>query len=202
MRTWWRRGSVAGALAVALCAAHTVVGEPIQTEAIVTYDITGKTVPELLQSIARNGPRLDQPGRHSVARAVPKFSWNWNLAASPAGCRIVEARVALAVTMHMPRWQDRDLAPAALQAEWDRYYADVLEHERRHAAISRRTAQAIERTIRSLPVKPTCLELRATIRPAVEAVVRQHDAEQAALDVKEGSCLLRKSCLGEAAPKR
>ena len=87
-------------------------------------------------------------------------------------------------------------------AEWDRYAADVLAHERRHAAISRRTAQAIERGILVLPARPTCDELRATIRPAVEAIVRDHDAEQAAFDLKEGSCLLRKSCLGASASKR
>lgn len=196
------RTVVAVAVAGALWASPAVHAEPTYSETTVSYNITGQSPTELLQSIASNGPRLDKPGMHSVARAIPKFSWSWNLGQGPAGCRITNTKVGLVVTIYMPRWQDRGSAQPALKADWDRYAADVLAHERRHAAISRRTAKAIERGILALPPKPTCVELRATILPAVEAIVRNHDEEQAVFDRKEGSCLLRKSCLKIETVKR
>jgi predicted secreted Zn-dependent protease len=197
-----RRGrslAIAALAGATVCSGAAVtVAEPAFKETIIHYPVTGRTIPEVLDSIARNGPKSEKQGSATVGRTIPKFSWSWTLAASPRECRIASANVALAVTIRMPRWQDRDRSPAPLRAEWDRYYADVLKHERGHAEISKATSRMIERAILALPARSTCPQMRDAIRPAVEALVRTHDAEQEAFDVKEGSCNLRKSCLGRA----
>jgi predicted secreted Zn-dependent protease len=198
----WRRGLLVLASCWAIVAwvgSGSLRAEPTYSETIVPYTVTGRTIPEILDSIARNGSKLGgHAGGTTVGRTLPKFGWSWKLEAAPEGCRVTSVHVSLAVTIRMPRWQDRDTAPATLRAEWDRYYADVLQHERRHAEISRAAARTIERAILALPPRPTCAQLRGEIRPVVEAIVRAHDARQAAFDVKEGSCNIRRSCLGKA----
>ena len=53
--------------------------------------------------------------------------------------------VTVIETLRMPVWADREERPPAEQAEWDRFYAALLAHEREHIAIDRRHLDNLHR---------------------------------------------------------
>lgn len=90
------------------------------------YDITGNTAGELRDAMAQEGP-------HGYW-AYTTWYVHWS-----AGCDI-----SVKIDYTMPRWLDRDTAPASLRDEWDQMLKNLWRHERGHAEHGLKAAAEIE----------------------------------------------------------
>ncbi len=78
---------------------------------------------------------------------IPGFSYDQITARGFPERLIVTVRISI----RMPRWTGRDHARAAEQAEWDRFYGALRDHERGHESRARTGAQAMHtRMLRTL----------------------------------------------------
>jgi len=90
------------------------------------YDISGNTAGEIRDALAQEGP-------HGYWGYT-----NWYVHWS-AACEI-----SVKIDYTIPRWLNRDTAPAPLRDEWDRMLKNLWRHERGHAEHGLKAAAEIE----------------------------------------------------------
>lgn len=171
--------AMAAALVFALPAAAGKV--TVKTE---YYAVSGKTGAELVQSMARKGPRH---GFLSKAIAVTRFKPRayGDLAYDDGVCRAKKAGFDLAITYVFPKPSAK--LPADVDRRWDGFFAGVERHEHMHGKLGKDLAATLDKRIRSFSMKdkPGCRAAARKMNAEVRRIVVAYDAKQRAFDEKE-----------------
>lgn len=93
-------------------------------------------------------------------------------------CRIGGVTSTVNVTYTLPKWADRDAAPARLRERWDRYIAGLTVHEKGHGAVAHDVAREIESELVGLASAAGCDALNSASVRVVDEVMTRGEARQ------------------------
>ncbi len=178
-----RRLLVVGLFVVAIAASSAALAEPTVTEAITRYDVTGATPEEVSQQMHTIGPIDNTEKKHFSAVTRWNINWRYTYNRKSDACSISSVSVAVTVNYTTPRLVSNDVS---LNAMFDRYYANLMTHERGHAANGIEAARNIEKAIAAMAPLPTCEALgvaanelgRSLIAPANKKDIEYDAATQ------------------------
>ena len=126
----------------------------------------------------------DYQGREKRFTGQTDWHIEWRACFEPQGtrCRIGGVLSTVHVTYTLPRWADRDAAPAPLQDRWDRYLASLATHEKGHGAVAQDVAGLIEQALVGRVAEMGCEALHAQSTRIVDEVMQRGEALQRAYD--------------------
>ena len=122
---------------------------PAQLE---TYEVHGRNVAEVAAKL----------GSGHIASTRWRVTWKYTLEESK-GCRLKDFRVDVTAKIRMPRWADRDAAPAKARASWDAFREAIRKHEEGHRDHGVRAGRELGREIRRVGSRSDCRRLRADV---------------------------------------
>ena len=141
------------------------------------YDVSGATIDEL-RGRMRSGPEgwAGDTNTH--------VSYHFTTQPTAAGCRIGDVTVTLEAVVKLPRWANRDAAPASAQGEWDRLIARLTDHEGGHVRIGQSAADAVERAVRDTVPGGSCQDVAARAKGRADAILALLPQQQQDYDVR------------------
>lgn len=138
-------------------------------EIIKPYAITGRTGPELYQSIGQKGPRIGIA--RVIAHTTYVLTWDRKFDNSNNGCTIVSAKPKLKITYTLPKPSQKLASP--VKEDWDRFYDGIYKHELVHGETAKDMTREIVRTTvgLSIPNDPKCQKMRRELIDRINALV-------------------------------
>jgi predicted secreted Zn-dependent protease len=133
------------------------------------YGVGGLTVRDLNRDLFRRA--LNHEGVRWQGLTAFRVTYSYLPESDFGGCRAVAPRVHVKVVTTLPRWLDREDAPAWLRSDWDLYLSRLREHEEGHQRIAIDAGHALLEDVASLQA-PDCDALRRT----AAAVALAHQA--------------------------
>lgn len=97
-------------------------------------------------------------------------------------CAISGVLSTVHVTYTLPRWADRETAPAPLRDRWDRYHLSLLAHEKGHGAIALEVAKLIDAALVGQSSDEGCDGLNTGSVKIVDEVMLRGEAMQREYD--------------------
>ncbi len=149
-----RVASVSCVLAL-LAALGPAWAEPLITETIDYFDVTGATPPEVRASLDRLAPTSVRDGKRYDALTYPGIAWRFTFRGLPA-CAITGTTVTAKIVIRFPRLAADAATPAALKQAFARFSDKLMKHQRAHAQKAIETARQIETGIGGLPPVHDC----------------------------------------------
>lgn len=122
------------------------------------YDIRGTTAEELNQQMSEMGPG-DSDGNW-FAKTNWAIDWDYPI---PKGDSCEPVQVIIWIQYILPRWIDKNEAPAELQARWDVYELQLKKHEEHHKDIVVKYGQQFITEIKKIDDYNSCKELEERI---------------------------------------
>lgn len=147
----------------------------------ITYDVRGHGLADVWRDINRQAPRVLQ-NAHAQAETRIRYRWNVNYVLKGGGCVAARPAVDVMVTIVLPGWQDQSSAPSAAQAAWQRYIAEIRQHEDIHRAMAIETAAALDAMIRRVPRQASCNDLARFIDSSAERILAEERRRQTLFD--------------------
>ncbi|MEM8796665.1 MAG: DUF922 domain-containing protein [Pseudomonadota bacterium] len=146
----------------------------------------GKNTVQIFKDFQRRSP-IKAKGENDATLGVAtiQFTPEVQYVTKNGRCRVGTATVTADVTIHLPRWANYKGASEVNQRRWDRFVADIKDHELTHAAIARKYADRIQRKIESFLSRPDCETLENALAQAALSLLEKHDREQRAFDERE-----------------
>lgn len=156
---------VKACIAYSLIAAGLMVSSSVSAsewqpvEKVENYSVTGRSGPELYQSIGARGPKL-AIGVRSIAHTSFALTWSRKYENRGDACVLASARPKLIITYVLPK--AAHALPAPVQKNWDGFVAGVKEHERVHGDFIVDMVRQIEAATVGLtvPGDPKCRKIR------------------------------------------
>jgi predicted secreted Zn-dependent protease len=137
------------------------------------YDVSGASLEQLMAQTRARG--TEGWAGHTHTHVAYRFTTQ----AVSGGCRVDAVTVTLDAVVRLPRWVDRDAAPAEAQQAWDRMLARLTDHEQGHVQIGQSSADAVERAVRETEPGASCAEVTGRAKGRADAVLallqRQQD---------------------------
>lgn len=166
--------------AFVLAGARPGWAEPVVTETIKYYDVSGTDARAIRASLNRNGPISGTDGKRYDAVARWNVAWKYQYNIANGSCAIKSASTEVKVTIAFPRLQTDAATPADLKASFDKYTDKLMLHEKGHVQNAIDIAKRIETGIRALPPEASCALLAATANKLGHALIKE--ANQADVD--------------------
>jgi predicted secreted Zn-dependent protease len=158
--------------------------EPLKvTRRYEQYPVSGRTVAELRRSM-RAHAEANWPDPEAVGMTVATIPVAGRCQEYSDGGGLRDASVSLSLVVHLPDWQERDAAPAALQRSWERFLKALTAHEEGHVEISIEHATRLRNELGTLTPEPSCLELTAKFEDHAKRAQARMDQAQADYDDK------------------
>lgn len=149
--------------------------EPIQMSLeYLSYDIWGDSPRELQDAI--NDCGMYSSGKRFSGHANWHVNWWWNSEEQDERCVVVDTKVRMRSTVHMPRLLlplDGDME---LRQHWLRYYGVLLEHEHNHIRHAIEAAEEIKEALEAIESAESCTRLRNEMNMAAREIMRQKNA--------------------------
>ena len=168
-----------------LIAASPLAAEPVLSESVHKYRISGQTAQELRLEMNRKGP-AGAGGRRFDAYTAWWVNWNYRWWENPSECRLTAVTTRVRVSFTLPKWDQYDRGSPELQQKWDRYYEALYAHEKGHRDFGLRAARDIEQDIWRIGPRSTCAQLEKDADAAAQATLdhyilleKQYDIETA-----------------------
>jgi len=138
-------------------------------EIIKPYAISGRTGPELYQSIGQKGPRIGIA--RVIAHTTYVLTWDRKFDNSNNGCTIVSAKPKLKITYTLPKPSQKLSSP--VKENWERFYDGIYKHELVHGETAKDMTREIVRTTvgLSIPNDPKCQKMRRELIDRINALV-------------------------------
>lgn len=126
----------------------------------------------------------DYQGREKRFTGQTDWHIEWRACFEQSGtrCRIGGVVSNVNVTYTLPRWADRDLAPAQLRERWDRYMASLDRHEKGHGEIALEVARLIEASLVGRVDDDACETLNVDSTRLVDEVMQRGEVMQREYD--------------------
>jgi predicted secreted Zn-dependent protease len=172
--------STRAALALALIAAAPLPhlpahADPIITEKITTYAVSGKTPKDVRADINRKRKAAAGGGYDSINNW--NTWWTVNTERTARGCAITSVKVTLDIEIVIPKLVAS--APADLRRRFDTYLEHLMVHERGHSKHSIAAARQIEPALMKMAPKPTCREtIQAANKLANSFLLKQRQIDK------------------------
>ena len=151
------------------------------------YNIRAKNAQEVFRQISRNG--LKRSGiKHAVATTLIKMKIdNVKIQRRGRRCVVKDVRVKLTLVYSYPRWRNIKKSSKSARKKWNRYYKQVVRHEKNHGALAKKMARNMERSARKLTSRSSrnCSGLTRKLKRSFSKINRQHDRQQKAFDKRE-----------------
>lgn len=128
------------------------------------YPVRGDTPRELNGALALAAPR--HRGRRAYGLTDWTLRWSYDALPDTRACRVADPEFRLTITTRLPRWEDRERAPARVVADWDLFMTRLRDHETGHRERVIREAIRVLEALREASAS-TCESLRASVRDAV-----------------------------------
>lgn len=127
-------------------------------EVIKPYAISGRTGPQLYESIGERGPKAGKS--RVIAHTTFVLTWDRKFDNSNNGCRIVSAKPKLKITYTLPKPSQKLTSP--VKENWERFYDGIYKHELVHGETAKDMTREIVRTTvgLSIPNDPKCQKMR------------------------------------------
>ncbi len=154
--------------------------EPVITQTVKYYDVSGADARAVRASLNRNGPVSETDGKRYDAVAKWNVSWRYQYKPANGRCAITSSSTELKVTITFPRLQTDATTPDALKASFANFAEKLMLHEKGHVQNAIDIARQIETGIRGLPPEATCPMLEAAANKLGHALIKK--ANQADFD--------------------
>lgn len=149
------------ALAAAPLPLRAAHADPVITEKITTYQVSGQTSKAVRADInAKRKAAAGGAGFDSVNRW--QTHWNFRTVSTAEGCTLSDIVVRLDIEIVIPELGPA--VPAALRQRFEAYIEKLMVHERGHSTYSVAAAREIDARLRALGPLPTCMEMSAAAR--------------------------------------
>ncbi len=166
-------------IAVALAAfAQTGPQPPIVHEQEKYYDVSGRSVKDLQESLRRRRPR----GRYD---GLTEWRVSYVLESDTGKdgkCRVTFAQSKIEVTVTLPHWTSSAEASDSLRRSWERYMRDLRGHERQHVENGVAAAAAVQKALYGLPAAVSCSALEEAASSRTKAILEEADRRDQAYD--------------------
>ncbi|WP_245429583.1 DUF922 domain-containing protein [Mesorhizobium sp. DCY119] len=157
-------------------------------EKVQTYAVTGKTGPELYESIGQNGPKV------SVGRtiALTNFKLTWRRDYRPqsdGSCMLASAQPNLVITYTLPKPAAKLVSP--MKEHWDAFAEGLRRHELVHGQrIKDMVTEIVGFSVGfSAPDDPGCKKIRVELTKLLAAASqaqRQHSRDFDRVEMSDG----------------
>jgi predicted secreted Zn-dependent protease len=144
---------------------------------ITFYAVSGADPQAVRRSMNERRPRDPLNGKPYDARTDVSWKWRAPPRADGRGCDPAAAVFTHAVTMTLPKLSEPARLKAAERADWERYMARLIAHERNHALIGIRGGAALEKSFKAAPDCKRGQEIAAAASSAMAAAHLQYDAK-------------------------
>ena len=147
-----------GLLGAGLLGAATLAAEPAVNIQLHTYPVNGATLGEIRSSMTANNP-MHARGLRYDAYIVWRVDWRFLAEHDGRACRV--SRVTTNVDIHytFPRLQPDRRRSARVAEQWKRFTKALAIHELGHKEFAIGAAEALERTLPTLPGEASCAEM-------------------------------------------
>ncbi|WP_407932799.1 DUF922 domain-containing Zn-dependent protease [Brucella pseudogrignonensis] len=138
-------------------------------ETIKPYAISGRTGPQLYESIGERGPKAGKS--RVIAHTTFVLTWDRKFDNSNNGCTIVSAKPKLKITYTLPKPSQKLSSP--VKENWERFYDGIYKHELVHGDTAKDMTREIVRTTvgLSIPNDPKCQKMRRELINRINALV-------------------------------
>jgi predicted secreted Zn-dependent protease len=147
------------------------------------YPVSGRTVAELSRSM-RAHASANWPDPQAVGMTVSSIPVAGRCQEYSDGGGLRDATISLSLVVHLPDWQEREQAPAALRKSWDRFLTALTAHEEGHVEISIEHATKLRNELAALTPEASCQELTAKFQDRANAAQARMDRAQEDYDEK------------------
>jgi predicted secreted Zn-dependent protease len=137
-------------------------GEWQAVEKVQTYQIAGRSGPELYASIGERGPKVGGLMR-AIAHTSFKLTWTRKYEAEGGACVLVSAVPKLAITYTLPK--PATSLQAATKEHWETFISGVHRHELVHGDFIKEMVRKIEVATVGLtvPEDPQCRKIKTEL---------------------------------------
>ncbi len=159
----------------------------VVSEATKYYSIKGKNGLEVSKAMLSGGARNINM-RHAIAATATRFDiGKADVAVKDGRCIVKDVVVKLDIVFYYPAWPGKQGASAQTRKAWDAFYAELLKHERTHAAIAKDGAKQLEKELKRISgtVASGCRDFGRFSAPRLQAVAANLKNRQLAFDAKE-----------------
>lgn len=153
---------------------------PTVSERTERYEVAGATPKEIRTSMNRLRP-ADYSGRRFDAFTDWRVRWLYRHASTAEQCILTSFQTTVTIVTTLPRWSGNRV-DAALAQRWDRYLRALEEHEKGHAQIGARAAEAIQEELSKLQPHATCPDLEKAIESRAQALLEAAREDEAEYD--------------------
>lgn len=181
----WGWAGVVGCVMVAAFAL------PAQAQVVVKkttsyFIVKGKTAADLDAALSHSGPKIDNMSGHPGATKI-RYTGGLTYKEVRGLCTITKAKVDLSLNIVLPKWVNRQGAPANLVFMWDTLAADIKRHEEHHAEIAVQHAHQMEKALEALRPEADCRSLQAKASRMTDEQIALQDDDQLRFDRSEAA---------------
>ena len=155
-------------------------GAPTVSERTEEYAVAGTTPEEIRVSMNRQRP-ADKSGRRLDAFTDWQVRREYRHSSTAEQCALTSFKTTIEVVTTLPRWSG-NRGDSALAQRWDRYQRALEEHEKGHAQIGIKTAEAMQEELSKLEPHATCADLQHAIESRAKDILDGAREEEADYD--------------------
>ncbi|WP_455233508.1 DUF922 domain-containing protein [Geopseudomonas aromaticivorans] len=145
------------------------------------YPVHGQAIHEIQASMRSNTP-IRKDGNPYGAVAAGNYSAVYDLRPLPGGgCAVANVQVRIDLVVTLPQLMP-GARSAAVEAEWQRYYAALRAHEYEHVKNGEVSARAVQRWLSEVKTSMSCTEAKPRVGAAVQAVFTKLDERDKEMD--------------------
>ncbi len=149
--------------------------------AYVYYDVNGSTAAELLTSLRNNGPSTGNSSYFAATSSQTGFGYK--MKDRGRICRLTDVGVTVKISMLLPLWAGRDLAPEPLRRTWDEFLEKLQMHEGGHVRIIEHFSRELYNGLRKISSE-RCGVLDSRAKAFTDDLSRRQDLANSVYDQK------------------
>ena len=151
------------------------------------YYVNGKDGAQLTRSMARGG-LWNIRQAHAIAATQTTYDFGKpEIVVKNGWCRLSEPVVVLNLKFIYPKWPGYKRATPEVKAKWDKFYKELVAHEKEHGKIARAGAKQLDQAMRSVKVRDTrqCADFGVAISSKLEPILKKTAERQVGFDKRE-----------------
>jgi len=138
------------------------------------YDIYPVKPEELYQEMHQQSP-IVRNGRKFVGLTNWRVNWKYSWQKAKEQCKIETIATDLQVTYTMPRIHTSQAVSPQLKQAFDRYYAELLQHERGHKDSGLFAAREIEQELLNMQFYEDCEQLSQAANYRAKQIIKKYN---------------------------
>ncbi|GLX79277.1 hypothetical protein tinsulaeT_26170 [Thalassotalea insulae] len=122
---------------------------------ITYYQVSGKNIEELRQSVKENGPSM-ATGKKLWAKAAWEIVTEYHFKTLESGCLISVSSMKVVADVSLPQWRDVDSLSTKTKEWWQEFSEFMYQHENLHVDNVINEAKALKQAITKQQPLPSC----------------------------------------------